>query len=945
MERQQKKQATLRQAIDAIIAESSDQLQAPATAIGGLEEHLENLVEQANELKAVNDAIEKKIELQELDAALTECIDYNKKITTMKTKLKRAIKNEALSETRSSTSSGTNDSEQVVHSGAVQSTVATTLQLPSLTTRLPKLEIAKFNGDLRSWTRFWNQFESTIHKNPALHTIDKFQYLTSYLTGKAAAAIDGLPLSDRNYDIAVKTLVERFGRDEVIIEEHMARLLAVRPVHNLHDTERLRTLYDELQTGVRSLEALGVASSTYGVLLLTILRKSIPSELCLEYYRRNTTSEAGPEGDLQEFLNFLKAEVESRERAQRAVRPVPDAAVKQKAPLTRDRHQTPSASALTVTGSEVHCAFCDEEGHTAAECINPIPIDQKRAVMSKERRCYKCAKRNHRAALCRTSRWLKCAKCSGRHATGVCELNQRVTPPPSGEGAAATSTTVQSSLQVKRNRGRARVLLQTARALAEGQNKSALVRMLLDGGSQRTFIQEEVSRSLKLRVIGERLTIYAFGSQRPLEERSCRRVECWLRNWRDNTRVRIEALEMPEISGDLLPPPDDRIANIAQEQGLELADTVPDGYHPGVGVELLVGADHYWDITTGSVKRLTEKLVAVETAFGWALQGTDTTSSAAACLTSVGVMRVSVNTEPDDVSRQLRSFWELEHLRIVDDAPLTTENDDVLRAFEDTIVHKNGRYEVRLPWKENASQLTDNKGTASHRLHSLTSKLLRNDEMIRSYDQAVRNYLDAGHAEEAPELGESPQGPIYYMPHRGVVRTGSETTKLRVVFDASSKASGKLSLNDVLYAGPNLNPSLSDILIRFRVHNVAIMSDIEKAFLQIELAEERDALRFLWYQSTPKQGEILPPIKEYRMTRVPFGATCSPFLLAATLRHHLKGVEENFPRTAQLLSDNLYVDDFVTGADSVEEAEQICKDPSAGYTRDGRHEPQEMAIE
>lgn len=180
--------------------------------------------------------------------------------------------------------------------------------------------------------------------------------------------------------------------------------------------------------------------------------------------------------------------------------------------------------------------------------------------------------------------------------------------------------------------------------------------MLLDGGSQRTFVQEEASRSLKLCVIGEeRLTIYAFGSQRPLEERSCRRVECWLRNWRDNTRVHIKALEMPEISGDLLPPPDDYIANIAQEQGLEVADTVPDGYHPGVGVELLVGADH-WDITTGSVKRLTEKLVAVETAFRLALQGTDTTSSAAACLTSVGVMRVSVNTEPDDVSRQLRSF-------------------------------------------------------------------------------------------------------------------------------------------------------------------------------------------------------------------------------------------------------------------------------------------------
>ncbi|KAL1421105.1 hypothetical protein MTO96_023457 [Rhipicephalus appendiculatus] len=90
--------------------------------------------------------------------------------------------------------------------------------------------------------------------------------------------------------------------------------------------------------------------------------------------------------------------------------------------------------------------------------------------------------------------------------------------------------------------------------------------MLLDGGSQRTFILEEVSRRLKLHIIGEeRLTIYAFGSQRPLEERRCRRVECWLKNWRDNTRVRVEALEIPEISGDLLPPPDDRVAHLVRE--------------------------------------------------------------------------------------------------------------------------------------------------------------------------------------------------------------------------------------------------------------------------------------------------------------------------------------------------------------------------------------------
>lgn len=77
-------------------------LQAPATATGELEQQFQNLIEQANELKTVNDGIE-NMELQKLDAMLTEFIDYNKKITTTKIKIKRAPNNEALRETRSST--------------------------------------------------------------------------------------------------------------------------------------------------------------------------------------------------------------------------------------------------------------------------------------------------------------------------------------------------------------------------------------------------------------------------------------------------------------------------------------------------------------------------------------------------------------------------------------------------------------------------------------------------------------------------------------------------------------------------------------------------------------------------------------------------------------------------------------------------------------------------
>ena len=82
------------------------------------------------------------------------------------------------------------------------------------------------------------------------------------------------------------------------------------------------------------------------------------------------------------------------------------------------------------------------------------------------------------------------------------------------------------------------------------------------------------------------------------------------------------------------------------------------------------------------------------------------------------------------------------------------------------------------------------------------------------------------------------------------MRMDRKSTKLRVLFDASSKCSGELSLNDALYSGPNLLPLLFDKLIRFRVYKVAINADIEKAFLNVSMkSEQMNLLRFLWIGS------------------------------------------------------------------------------------------------
>ena len=104
------------------------------------------------------------------------------------------------------------------------------------------------------------------------------------------------------------------------------------------------------------------------------------------------------------------------------------------------------------------------------------------------------------------------------------------------------------------------------------------------------------------------------------------------------------------------------------------------------------------------------------------------------------------------------------------------------------------------------------------------------------------------------------------------------------------------SLNDCLYCGPVILPDLVGLLQRFRLHRIVALADTEKAFLQIAIQrDEHDVTRFLWLKDTSKLVVSNDNIKAYCFCRVPFGLTCSPFLLGATLKYHLQ--KEGTPLT------------------------------------------------
>ena len=269
------------------------------------------------------------------------------------------------------------------------------------------------------------------------------------------------------------------------------------------------------------------------------------------------------------------------------------------------------------------------------------------------------------------------------------------------------------------------------------------------------------------------------------------------------------------------------------------------------------------------------------------------------------------------LDQSFKAFWELESVGI----PAHEESvscDPTLLKFQEEIKIVDDRYEVALPWKQGfRDKLLNNEKLAHSRLSHLSKKLGRDPVLETRHNSAIKDMWDNGIIEEVPREESMGCGPVFCMPHRPVIRESSVPTKVRPVFDTSAKGFNGLSLNDCMEGGPCLLSNLTEILLRFRRRQIAITSDIEKAFLQIGVKKDDcDVHRFLW--------DVNGTTKVMRFTRVPFGNCSSPFLLNDTVQFHLSGFPES--TVVEELKENMYVDDFLSGADSVEEWCTLVKD-------------------
>ena len=787
----------------------------------------------------------------------------------------------------------------------------------SVRAKLPKLQLRNFDGKICEWPEFWDGFSSSIDNNDQLSDVDKFAYLRGFLEGPAKSTIAGLSLTEANYKCAVELLKKRFEKKATVQRAHINQLLQLPAVFKERDTTGMRKLYDSCEAHNRALKALGVKEETYSAIVVPCVMEKLPEHFRLTITRDNNFLE----WSMEEMLKAFEKELELRE-AHNGVGTNTERDIYERDGRSKRFGKHSSAAALLANGDTKVCAFC-LKNHPHEDCTGVTDPKTRKNVARKYGRCFICLSKGHRASNCRNKS--KCSGCNGSHHVALCDKDREVESkeeksacPENEPKLANVNTSVQvtspnSNMHVGTG---SLVALQTARGILRGE-REARVRVLFDTGSHRSFVTSKAANLVQPKGIRwELLGIDTFG-QKCVNAEQREVVELKLESTNGNKVISLEAFVVPEICSVQNSHVELARREYPHLKNIWFSDVCKSDEQ--LEIDVLIGSDYLWYFQTGITKRgkLGEP-VAIETRLGWVLSGPLKMPN----LDQVTVAQVNFVGQGNDLSsleKNVERLWSFEGLGIVE------KDDKVHEEFLDGITFTGSRYSVKLPWKEGHDRLPDNYLNSLSRMKSQLKRLKRDPELLKEYDTIIREQVEAGIVEEVAELDKVDK--VHYLPHQAVVRKDAVTTKVRIVYDASSKESKiEASLNDCLHVGPSLNPLLYNILLRFRENRIALVGDIEKAFLNVEVDEaDRDSLRFLWVKDIDSK---VHETVVYRFCRVVFGLNASPFLLNATLRHHILKYLQSDPKFVQRVLESFYVDDLVSGESTAKKALELydnCK--------------------
>lgn len=786
--------------------------------------------------------------------------------------------------------------------------------------KLPRLKLPTFDGETgEDYRGFIDAFNDALSVEPALNAVKKWLLLKAQLSGRALSLVKELPTAPETYEVASKILEDTYGSTKRAIWKLYQRVQTL-PEADMA-TESLRDTHSQLEGMLLSLKKFAVPVEDNDFLRAVVMSK-YPEDL-LHFLRvtDDTTLKAFREA-VNEYLRVR----EGTGRRSTAAPKLGVAAMATKGgaegqPSKKPRHVQGSQNAAGGTGTPIppsqvtnkthvslprkakertrSCVFCTGN-HWNDECDTHKTLEARLKLVKE--RCPKCLKEKHeKDAECGHKR--VCYYCKeATHNSALCPRQFAKVLLTKEDGTAGKpSRFITAKIPVGN----------TSRTLQEEP------RAVLDTCGSRSLITAELAARLelqqaagpKIRFIG--LNDVALGG----ELSGARKLLLYPSGEKP---VELEVYVVPEIVRNVV----STDVNEFKKKYPRFASLPMPAEGNGDRVELLLGYRALTALVTLNRSiAVTPWLQLLSTKFGWVPFGSlEEDGSAEKDSSFVGLIK-----EQDPV--KLMSDLELVGLGDF----LKTENEEeavVLEKFYESIQRLAKRYEVEWPYRYEDINLKDNFGLAFGRLTSLLRQLSKNPTLLAAYDRLIRDQLEEGIIEPVNFLARTRRGRVHYLPHRAIIWIG-KSTLVRMVFDAAARSHRNApSLNDVILKGGNWVTEIPGVMMRFRRYGVAVTSDIVKAFHQISIAsKDRDVVRFLWLRDPSK-----PPTKEnvcaYRFRRMAFGVVASPFLLTATIRHHLRTFPNDF---SAMVERDLYADNLIVSLPSTVEGKRFYEETKSCF--------------
>ena len=401
------------------------------------------------------------------------------------------------------------------------------------------------------------------------------------------------------------------------------------------------------------------------------------------------------------------------------------------------------------TGAKKHsCVYCEDSNHKSRECPRVVDVNERKKILATKRLCFNCTGARHRASECRSTSG--CQRCKKKHHTSICMMKDKLLATEQG-----SKSVVYPIVNVNVEGIECRALLDT------GAGSSYASAALLDRLPKR-------SQSKEVRKIEMML-----GST--TREVSLSTINVASVDGEEKLQVEVTRVERGKLFTIDNPHYSEIIQSFKQFEGVVMVDNDPKPFLP---VHLILGASDYAAIKTAEPPRVGQlgEPVAERTKFGWTIM-----SSGKDLDHSKMLLTQTSHTDYEDLCR-------LDILGL-EDRPEHDKQTVHAEFREQLIRDPEGWYETGLLWKKNHPPLPSNKESSLRRLDRLYNKLEKM-EVTREYNKVIEQQKEEGIVELADELTKSKE---FYLPHKPVVRTGAESTKLRVVYDGSTRETPQVS--------------------------------------------------------------------------------------------------------------------------------------------------------